>query len=113
MADRRADTDSGSESGTLPAMASLRKAVNNRATVMFLIAFLIVVHLLFVHGHDDPSALEACVVLFVSLAVGLVAGVLPARRTVARSIPVAARVVNQPWEVRRPLPALVGTVMRH
>jgi hypothetical protein len=94
-------------------MAALRKVVNNRATVIFLVAFLIVVHLLFVHGHDDPSALEACVVLFVSLAVGLVAGVLPTSRRVTRSIPVAARVVNQPWEVRRPLPGLLGTVMRH
>jgi len=100
-------------SGTLPAMAALRKAVNNRATVIFLVAFLIFVHLLFVHGHDDSSALEACVVLFVSLAVGLVAGVLPASRRVERAIPARPGVVNQPREVRRPLPALLGTVMRH
>ncbi len=94
-------------------MAALRNAVNNRATVIFLIAFLIVVHLLVVHGHDEPSALEACVVLLVSIAAVLVAGALRTGRPATTSIPVAARVVVELWEAHRPSPALKGTVMRH
>lgn len=81
--------------------------------MIFVIAFLIVVHLLLVHGHDEPSTLEACLVLLTSATVALIAVVLPTDQTVTRSVPVTAGLVDQPWVERRPLPAVLGMVMRH
>ena len=93
-------------------MAVTRSEMNGRLSLIFLIAILIVLHLFAAHGHADVTALEACVVLLVPLVAALLAGRKPVKPS--GIIPVSAVVTRMlPDEVRRLLPADIGTVMRH
>ena len=95
-------------------MASFRRALNNRMVVVFVIACLLVIHLLMVHGHEDPSAtLQACIVLLVSLTFALAIGVMGASPGLSIPVPVATVPVDQLWGVSRLLPVDSKTVMRN
>ena len=99
--------------GTLPHMAPLRKMVGKKATVIFLIAFLLVIHLLLVHPHDEPSALEACVVMLGSAILAFLLAVIPRSDLWYESVTTAGGMTFQPRLLSRPPPSPVGTVMRH
>lgn len=95
-------------------MASMRRALNNRTIVVFVIACLLVIHLLMVHGHEDSSAtLQACIVLLVSLTFALAIGVMGASPGLSIPVLVATDPVDQSWGVSRLLPVDSKTVMRH
>jgi hypothetical protein len=94
-------------------MAALRTVVSKRATVIFLIAILLVVHLLLVHPHDEPSALEACVVLLGSAILAFLLAVIPRSDLWYKSVIGAAGMTVQPRLISRTRPSPVGTVMRH
>ncbi len=94
-------------------MAALRTVVSKRATVVFLIALLLVVHLLLVHTHDDASALEACVVLLGSVVLALLVAVIPRSDLWYESVATAGGMTVPLRLIGRPSPSLVGTVMRH
>jgi hypothetical protein len=94
-------------------MAALSTVVRKRATVVFLIAFLLVIHLLLVHPHDEPSDLEACVVLLGSAILALLLAVIPRSELWYESVITAGGIRVQPRLISRPPPSPVGTVMRH
>ncbi len=82
-------------------------------TVIFLIAFLMVVHLLIVHAHDDPSALEACLVVAGSAVLALLAGVVQSSERTSEGVVTTGRLTVHTQLVGWPPPCRVGTVMRH
>ena len=94
-------------------MVTMRRAVNGQVLMILLIAVLIVVHLLAVHGHEDVTILEACLVLLVPLVVALMASRISATPTAIRSVSIVATRLPPDQEARRLLPVDTGTVMRH
>ena len=94
-------------------MVTMRRVVNGQVMMILLIAVLIVVHLLAVHGHEDVTILEACLVLLVPLVAALMAGQISVKPRAVSSFLIVATRMPPDREARRLLPADTGTVMRH
>ncbi len=109
-------TDGSGRSGRLrypTGMVAMRRVVNGQVMMILLIAVLIVVHLLAVHGHEDVTILEACLVLLVPLVAALMAGQISVKRRAISSFSIVATRMPPDREARRLFPVDTGTVMRH